>query len=95
MKPREFLKKYNLEGKKWDPKKQDAFISDMKIEFDKFAQEFNAEYSKAGLINAVNHVRTKWNAISNKVSYGLPDGLWSFFYATVIAPVKEVCGAQK
>lgn len=89
MKTCEILKKYNLKGRKWDPKDQDSFIIDMKSEFEGFAKQFNAEGSKSGFLNAVNHIRKKWDAISNKVSYGLPDGLWSFFYATVVSPVKD------
>lgn len=41
---------------------------------------------------AVKDLHNKWKAISNKTKWGLTDGLWNFFYATVVVKLKgEYC----
>lgn len=37
---------------------------------------------------AVKDLHNKWKAISNKTKWGLTDGLWNFFYATVVVKLK-------
>ena len=39
--------------------------------------------------NAVRALRTKWDAINNKTVGQLPDKLWNYFYATVIAKMRN------
>lgn len=52
------------------------------------------EYCKAennikGFDNALKVIRMKWDAISNKIPFGLPDGMWKYFFATVVSPLRE------
>lgn len=88
MKPIEFIKKYNL-TKGWKNKSQESFIKDMAEELKLLCEQFHAEENIKGFENAVNTVRSKWDGISNKIPYGLPDGLWNFFYASEVATLRE------
>lgn len=48
-----------------------------------------------GFDNAVRVLKTKWDAIFSKTAYGLPDGLWCYFFATTIVKIREqMCHEQ-
>lgn len=46
-----------------------------------------SEYKK--FQNVVNEIKSKWDSISNKVPYGLSDGLWSYFYTSQICEIRD------
>jgi len=95
MKSNEFLKKYDLKGKKWNPKVQDEFLSDLTSEFLAYLEAVNCDDNITKFDTAVNMLRSKWDGISNKVVFGLPDGMWNFYYATVICKIREeVCPTE-
>lgn len=88
MKTKEYLDKYNLH-KGWNTKIQNEFISDMTSEFEAQLMLNKAEDNIRGFDNALRCIRMKWDSISNKIPYGIPDKLWNYFFATVIAPLRE------
>lgn len=88
MKPKEFIQKYGIE-KGWNPKHQNDFLQDMTSELLAFLEFNKAENNIKGFDNTVKVIRSKWDAISNRIPYGLPEKLWSYFYATVICKLRE------
>lgn len=91
MKPKEIIKKFEIQGG-WDKSLQDEFLACLTSEFLVFIEYYRAENNIKGFNNAIDIVRMKWDAISNKIRYGLPEELWSYFYATTINSIKaEVC----
>lgn len=88
MKTKEFLSKYNLK-KGWDNAKGGKFIADMTSEFTQIVETSNAKEDIRAFNNAVKIIRTKWNAISNKIPYGIPPKVWAYFYATVVAKTRD------
>lgn len=88
MKPKEYIKKYGIE-KGWNPKHQPEFLNDLTSELLAFLELNKAENNIKGFDNAVKVIRMKWDAISAKIPFGLPDKLWSYFFATVISKLRE------
>lgn len=88
MKPKEYIEKYNI-GSGWKPECQKQFLSELTSELIAFCEYNKAEDNIRGFDNSVNVIRMKWDAISRKISYGLPEKMWSYFYATVIAPLRD------
>lgn len=88
MKTKEYLDKYNLH-KGWNTKIQDEFISDMTSELEAQLMLNKAEDNIRGFDNALRCLRMKWDSISKKIPYGIPDKLWNYFFATVVAPLRE------
>lgn len=88
MKTKEYLDKYNLH-KGWNTKIQNEFISDMTSELEAQLMLNKAEDNIRGFNNALRCVKMKWDSISNKIPYGIPEGLWNYFFATVVAPLRE------
>lgn len=88
MKTKEYLDKYNLH-KGWDTKIQNEFISDMTSELEAQLMLNKAEDNIRGFNNALRCLRMKWDSISKKIPYGIPEGLWNYFFATVVAPLRE------
>lgn len=88
MKTKEYLDKYNLH-KGWNTKIQNEFIADMASELEAQCILNKAEDNIRGFDNALRQVRTKWDNISKKIPYGIPEKLWSYFFATVVAPFRE------
>lgn len=89
MKAKEFVKKYDLDNKEWNPKYQDDFLSDLTSELLAWCETYKAQDNIKGFDNAVNVIRMKWDGISKKVRFGLPEGLWKYFYASVICKIRE------
>ena len=88
MKPKEFIEKYGIQGG-WNPKHQTNFLQDFTSEL-----IIMLEYNKAvdnikGFDNALRTIRQKWDSISNKISFGLPEGMWRYFFATVVVKLRE------
>lgn len=94
MKPKEYIEKYGIQGG-WNPKRQQEFLSDLTSELLAFCEYNKAENNIKGFDNSVKVIRMKWDAISNKIRFGLPEGMWRYFYATVIVKVREeLCPAD-
>lgn len=49
----------------------------------------NAVDNIKGFDNALRTIRQKWDAISNKIRFGLPEGMWRYFFATVVVKLRE------
>lgn len=88
MKTKEYLDKYNLH-KGWNTKIQNEFISDMTSELEAQLMLNKAEDNIRGFNNALRCLKMKWDSISKKIPYGIPEGLWNYFFATVVAPLRE------
>ena len=88
MKPKEFITKYHLE-RGWNSRVQKPFLQDFTNELIAFLEFFNAQNNIRGFENAVKVIRSKWDAVSHKIPYGLPDKLWSYFWATVVCKLRE------
>lgn len=88
MKTKEYIDKYNLH-KGWNTKIQNEFISDMTSELEAQLMLNKAEDNIRGFNNALRCLRMKWDSISKKIPYGIPEGLWNYFFATVVAPLRE------
>jgi len=87
MKPIEYVKKYKLSES--DNFNHNSFISDLTIDFGSLLEVGNATQNFKGYENAVRAIKMKWDGINNKTLGQLPDKLWGYFYATVIAKTKE------
>lgn len=81
MKPKEYIVKFGLQ-RGWHANRQDRFLATL-------TEEFSALLSSVrdlrDFYNAVKTIRAKWDGVSRKIPYGLPDGMWNYFYATVVA----------
>lgn len=88
MKPKEYISKYNLQSG-WNSKVQDDFLKDLSSEFLAFCEYYKVENNIRGFDLTVKTIRDKWNGISNKIPYGLPEKLWSYFYASFIVKLRD------
>ena len=91
MKPKEYIRKFNLQNG-WEQSKSKPFLDELANEL---AATFEL-FDKPDDINAFDHsldqISSKWNSISKKIPFGLPDKLWDFFFASRVAPLREsVC----
>ena len=90
MKPNDYIKKYNIQ-KGWESKYQKQFLSDLTSELLALLEYNKAQDNIVGFNNAVKIIRMKWDAISAKICYGLPEAMWNYFFATVISKIREEC----
>jgi hypothetical protein len=87
MKPLEYVKKYNLDqGVNFS---HNEFISDLTMDFITLLEVGNARSNIKGYNNAVNAIRMKWDGIDKKTAGQLPEKLWNYFFASVIAKLRE------
>lgn len=86
MKPVEFITKHNLDR---DNFSHDHFIQDFTFEFMTLLEVGKAKENIKGYDNAVRAIRAKWDAINKRVGGKMPEKLWSYFYATVVANMRE------
>lgn len=88
MNTKEYVKKYGLSvaDHKFD---HSEFTSDLTNDFITLLEVGNSTKNFKGYENAVRAIRMKWDAINNKTVGCLPEKLWGYFYATVIAKTKE------
>jgi hypothetical protein len=87
MKTKEYVSKYNLDkGVNFN---HNGFISDLTFDFITLLEVGNSTKNIKGYENAVRAIRMKWDAISNKTAGVLPDKLWNYFYASVIAKTRN------
>jgi hypothetical protein len=95
MKPKEYVSKYNL----LDPQcgfDHRSFIADLTTDFIslvEFQQTSNWSYAK--FKNCVKEIRQKFDSILNKSSGKVTEKQWNYFFATVVAPMRDkTCGAE-
>lgn len=70
-------------------KKQKEFFAVMIEELEDLYQSFGNEDSERHFNAAVKMLYSKWSSISKQITYGLPEGLWNFFYATEVVKLKN------
>lgn len=95
MKTKEIISKLQIEnGVKG--KKSKEFFAILIKELEDIYNGFGNKDSERHFDAAVKQLRTKWDAISRQVKYGLSDGMWNFFFATEIIKAKEtLCPSWK
>lgn len=87
MKPKEYIKKYGLDG---GHVLDNNFIMDLQTDFEAIIEvQSKANWSHNKFKNCVTEIRQKWDSISNKCITALPENLWSYFYATVVGPKQD------
>lgn len=87
MKPLDYVKKYKLDVN--DNFNHSEFVEDLKEDFTALLEVGKGFERLKGFENAVGAIRMKWDGINNKTRGQLPDKLWNYFYATVIAKSRE------
>lgn len=87
MKTKEYVLKYELN--KNDKFDHTEFASDLSIDFMTLLEVGKGNERLKGFENAVNAIRMKFDAINNKTVGIIPEKLWNYFFATVIAPLRE------
>lgn len=88
MKPKEYIQYFQLE-KGWNTKVQEEFLQKLTSELLAFLEYNKAVNNIKGFDNAVKVIRMKWDSISNKIPNGLPEKLWSYFWATTVSKLRE------
>ena len=88
MKPKEIIEKANLTNG-FNKTRQEVFFGIMVDELLAVYYSYRAKDSDRHFDAAIKTLRGKWDAISIKIPYGLSEGVWKFFYATWVAPMKE------
>lgn len=89
MKPKQYIKKYNLDKGGVDKFSHSEFVADLTFDFITLLEVGRATENIKGFENAVRAIRMKWDGIHNKTLGQLPDKLWNYFFATVIAKTRE------
>lgn len=89
MKPKDFIEKYKL-TKGWNYKCQDAFLQDLTSELLALLEYYKAHNNIKGFDNAIRVIRAKWDSVSKKIPYGLPEKMWSYFWAKVVVDLREM-----
>lgn len=90
MKPKEIIKQSMIENG-INAKNQDGFLINMLMELKHAYQDFAQDDSEQHFNAAIKVVRSKWDAISNKIPYGLSDDLWAYFYTKAMKLKKQYC----
>lgn len=71
---------------------QEKFFALMVNELESIYNGFGQKDSERHFEASVKQLRVKWDSVSRKIRYGLPDKLWGYFYATeVIKKKRELC----
>ena len=89
MKPKEYVKKYRMmEGKGFD---HQAFFADLAIDFQTLLEyhQSTGDWHFSKFEVCVKDINAKFKGISNKARGQLTDKQWSYFFATVVAPIRE------
>lgn len=69
--------------------KQPRFFAIMAQELERIYKEFNQEDSERHFTAALKMLRSKWDGVSNKIRYGIKDGVWDFFFAVEVVRLKK------
>lgn len=96
MKPKEIIKKLGIQNGLKSKKLQDLFLNTMREELAEVYNQFGVKDSDHHFDQAVKQVRSKWNGVSLKITMGINDSLWNFFYAKHVINLKgELCPTWK
>jgi hypothetical protein len=85
-----YITKYKLN--KNDKLDHKSFVRDLKCDFNALLTNSirrTGNMTPAKFEDVVRGIKLKFNSISNKTAGILPEGLWKYFYATVIMTKKE------
>lgn len=89
MKPKEYIKECQLD-KKVTRERLTKLVNLLGDEFSNLIKERNCDSTNFRKYQGVvKEIRTKWDAISNKIPFGLSDDAWKFFYASKVSPIKN------
>jgi hypothetical protein len=87
MTTKEYVVKYNLNiSAKFN---HTQFVQDLASDFIALLEINKANDNLKGFENAVRCIKMKYDAIGNKTLGVFPEKLWNYFYATVIAKMRE------
>lgn len=90
MKPKEYVRKYKL----GDPEAKfnhQALIADLAIDFQSLIEyhQGTGDWHLNKFEVCVKDIRAKFDGISRKARGKLTDKQWNYFFATVVAPIRE------
>lgn len=88
MKPKEYIKKFGINSG-WDSSKQNSFLAELSQELIATFELFDKPDNSNIFDQSVSIIKQKWDSISKRIPFGLPDKLWNYFYATAVVPLKE------
>ena len=90
MKPKDYVKKYDLSNKEVRLN-GNAFVQDLAVDFTALIethQRYDWNYTKFRL--CVQDIRKKFNSICNRTAHpDLNEKLWKYFYAKIVGPMKD------
>ena len=96
MKPKEIIEKANLSKGLNSRGSQELLFNILIDELKETYASYGYKDSERHFEAALKVVRSKWEAVSNKIPRGIHQGAWKFFYATRVAPLKgELCPTWK
>lgn len=90
MKPKEIIYQSGIVNGV-NARNQDYFLDLMMTELKNTYKAFAKDDSEQHFTASVKEIRGKWDAISNKIPFGLPEGLWCYFYTKIMGYKKRVC----
>ena len=79
----------NKDGK-FDFKKSKDFNEALKLEFIERCKEININDDEKRYQKAVEQMRQKFDNISKKIAFGIPEQVWNYFYGSVVCDSREV-----
>ena len=89
MKPKEYIKKFNLQNG-WDQTKTKPFLAELSNELASIVELSGKPDNIDAFNHALNQINDKWDSISKRIPFGLPDKLWSYFYAKQVIPLRKL-----
>jgi homospermidine synthase len=96
MKPKEIIKKLGIQNGLKSKRLQCEFLNTMREELAEVYNQFGVKDSDRHFDQAVKQVRSKWDGVSLKITMGINDSLWNFFYAKHVISLKsELCPTWK
>ena len=90
MKPKEIIYQSGIVNGV-NARNQDYFLDLMMTELKNTYEAFAKDDSEQHFTVSVKEIRSKWDAISNKIPFGLPEDLWRYFYVRIMNYKKRVC----
>lgn len=88
MTTKEFIKKFNLsEG--WNKSKTSEFIKELGNSLRELLEEMKVSEDIKKFNECVKQVRSKFDGISNKTPYGIPEEVWSYFYKREVISLRD------
>jgi len=88
MNVKDYVQKYHLDKKKHFSYK--TFLNDLGKDFGVLLQSYpKATLTEEQFRSIVKELKQKFDSISNKAIYGIPDKIWNYFYATTIINKKN------